>query len=157
MKKVFRILFPLLAIGWLIFIFTNSAMDSVKSAEMSAGYSDTVVDIFENITEKPATEDQQHTIVTIIRKTAHCLEFMLLSILTFLAFSVNGHSVKDHLFFHLFLGISVGLIDEAIQLSSEGRSSSVIDVWIDFSGFLLGVLLCLFLQTLHKNKKAKKQ
>ena len=155
MKKLLRIVFPLLAIGWLIFIFANSAMDSEKSAQMSAGYSDTAIGIIEDITDSSVTTEQQTIIVKVIRKTAHCLEFMLLSILTFLAFSVNGHSVKGHLFFHLFLGLSVGLIDEAIQLSSEGRSSSVVDVFIDFSGFLLGVLLCLFIETLHKHRKEK--
>ncbi len=157
MKKVCRFLFPILALAWLMFIFGNSFLDAEQSSQISSGYTDMAVDIIEDITDTPVDQPQRDTITTVIRKMAHCLEFMLLSILTFLAFTVNGLSVKEHLFFHLFLGLSVGLMDETIQRMSEGRTSSVVDVYIDFAGFALGICLCLLLRYLHSQRKEKKQ
>ena len=41
-------------------------------------------------------------------------------------------------------GIAVALADETIQLYTPGRSSSVWDVWLDFSGVMAGILVGLF-------------
>ena len=40
----------------------------------------------------------------------------------------------------LLLGLSTALADETIQRFT-GRTSSVIDVWVDMGGFLFGLLL----------------
>ena len=40
------------------------------------------------------------------------------------------------------------LTDETIQLFSPGRSSQVLDVWLDFMGVLAGLLVGLFLLAL---------
>ncbi|HAZ19724.1 MAG TPA: hypothetical protein DCY74_03755 [Clostridiales bacterium] len=153
MKRFVRVLFPLLTLCWLSFIFTNSAMDAEKSTEMSDTYTDKAVDIVEEVTQKPVTEEGRETLETIIRKSAHCLEFTLLSIVTYISFTVNGLDMKRHIFFLLWLGLLIGLTDEAIQLHSEGRYSSVVDVYIDFAGFALGACLCLFIRYLHRRKK----
>ena len=53
----------------------------------------------------------------------------------------------------------VALADETIQLFSPGRGSQVTDVWIDFAGACLGILLAWLLRWLRihvQSKHAKK-
>ena len=49
-------------------------------------------------------------------------------------------------------GMSAALLDETIQLFSEGRAGMVKDIWIDLGGFCLGVGLIWLLR-----RKKKKQ
>jgi VanZ family protein len=48
-------------------------------------------------------------------------------------------------------GLAVACIDETIQIFTPGRASSLIDVWIDASGFALG-LAVIHLTTIIYNK-----
>lgn len=46
-------------------------------------------------------------------------------------------------------------MDETIQIFSPGRGSSLIDVWIDFSGVCLGFLLSRLLRYLLDRKASR--
>lgn len=73
-----------------------------------------------------------------VRKLAHMSEFALLGAL--LALLTCAHSRRDRVALMLLLGLLAALLDETIQ-KFTGRTSSVLDVWLDFSGVVLGLLL----------------
>lgn len=53
-----------------------------------------------------------------------------------------------------FAGLITALMDETIQLFSAGRSSQVTDVWIDFAGCVVGIVVCTAICTIansHNN------
>ncbi len=57
------------------------------------------------------------------------------------------HFVR-HMSWPILGGLLTALTDETIQLFSPGRSSQVLDVWLDFMGVLAGLLVGLFLLAL---------
>ena len=77
---------------------------------------------------------------TFLRPAAHFLEFALLGLL----YSGRHALAKGTPPLHLMLfGLTVACIDETIQIFTPGRASSLIDVWIDASGFALGIVVII--------------
>ena len=88
----------------------------------------------------------------IIRKLAHFTEFTALGILLSIDTVLFLKNMKQYVWIPLFIG---PLIDETIQLFPIGRSSSVKDVWIDFSGVIFGTILLLVLKQIYLFKLRK--
>ena len=75
---------------------------------------------------------------TLLRKAAHFSEFALLGLLM----GWMSVLIRNRPNFSLLgIGLGTGCIDETIQLFVPGRASSILDVWIDFSGFAVGLLI----------------
>lgn len=78
-----------------------------------------------------------------VRKLAHFIEFCALGVVAVLL--LRNIPMRDNLFGKIMLllvGITIPLVDETIQIFSN-RGSSLKDVWIDMSGYLVGCLLCV--------------
>ena len=87
---------------------------------------------------------------TLLRKAAHFSEFALLGLL----YCGRHRLVKGEAPVHLMgFGLAVACIDETIQIFTPGRASSLIDVWIDASGFALGLLLIVIFHTITNKIK----
>ncbi|MEG0571367.1 MAG: VanZ family protein, partial [Oscillospiraceae bacterium] len=93
----------------------------------------------------------------IVRKFAHGTEFAVLAVLLMLAFYFFAPLKKPTHFFItvLFIGVMVALTDEAIQLFVPGRGSDVRDVFVDFTGVVIGTIIMTTVFTIIK-KRAKK-
>ena len=77
---------------------------------------------------------------TFLRKAAHFSEFALLGLL----YGGRHRLTKGETPAHLMLfGLTVACIDETIQIFTPDRASSLIDVWIDASGFALGLVVII--------------
>ena len=87
---------------------------------------------------------------TLLRKAAHFSEFALLGLLMGWMSALMGGRPQISV---LGLGLGTGCVDETIQLFVPGRASSLLDVWIDFSGFTAGLLILIFGYTFIQNKK----
>lgn len=139
-KSLNRLLLVLICFN-LAFIWGNSLLDGKKSNAVS----DRVVDVVEKVVEmvvkpKPSAENLPQNkldLSFLVRKCAHIIEFLLLSVWLTLISSGRG---KLRFPLMLFVGMSSALIDETIQLFT-GRTSSLMDVWIDLTGFTTGILL----------------
>ncbi len=95
----------------------------------------------------------------VIRKMAHFSEFMILGILLNANMQKLTKSAMQKLCIicttpinrrlthitSLLLGVICAMIDETIQLFSYGRSCEVRDVWIDFSGVILGTIIFMLI------------
>ncbi len=135
LKYVF-LAFTILCIG---FIWINSSFDAVESS----GLSGAIVDFIENIVHIHISE-------TIIRKLAHFTEFAGLGFLLTSDFVFYGLDIKRHWHNIAFLGLLIAAVDETIQLFPYGRSSSVVDVWIDFAGICCAIVItCLLYKCIN--------
>lgn len=128
-------------------------VEFVKNGEESSGISQGVLyeimQIFARI--GISTDITEH----IIRKLAHFTEFTALGILLSIDTVLFLKNMKQYVWIPLFIGLLVALIDETIQLFPIGRSSSVKDVWIDFSGVIFGTILLLVLKQIYLFKLRK--
>ena len=115
---------------WMCFIFCRSLQPSEVSSEESASVLSLAQKILPFMT------------MFVIRKMAHFVEFAFLGVLLFFTFRSFGRKIVLPA---LGTGLAVSSADEILQLSSEGRSGQVSDVFLDFSGVLFGIVLCWFL------------
>lgn len=122
-----RIILTAVYTAYTLFIFSNSMQDAAESS----GRSMAVLELIDKIIGSGVITEH------IIRKAAHFTEFAVLGIL-------GGYTAKLYGlgFAHAaFAGLLTAVADETLQLFSEGRSSQISDVWIDFAGCMAGILL----------------
>lgn len=81
-----------------------------------------------------------------VRKLAHFIEYFCFGFLLTIAARMIGKRRNGFFFFELFLFLAIPVLDETIQLFYQGRTSSVLDVLVDFSGCVLGMGLCRLLR-----------
>ena len=87
---------------------------------------------------------------TLLRKAAHFCEFTLLGLLYGGRHRLSNGETPPHL---MLFGLTVACIDETIQIFTPARASSLIDVWIDTSGFALGLGIIYVAYTIHNHNK----
>ena len=139
MKK--RILSILILLN-LALIWGNSMLTGISSEAVSGG----VLAFLGRFLPVLLTEAGH----TLLRKAAHFSEFALLGLL----YCGRHRLVKGEAPVHLMgFGLAVACIDETIQIFTPGRASSLIDVWIDASGFALGLLLIVIFHTITNKIK----
>ena len=139
MKK--RVLTILIAAN-LALIWGNSLLPGVSSEAVSGG----VLAFLGRFLPRLLTEAGH----TFLRKAAHFSEFALLGLL----FGGRHRLVKGDTPVHLMgFGLAVACIDETIQIFTPDRASSLIDVWIDTSGFALGLVVIFIGYTIYNKIK----
>ena len=79
----------------------------------------------------------------IVRKLAHFCEYALEGFLLTLCLRVYTRHFFVHISWPILGGLLTALTDETIQMFSDGRSSQLTDVWLDFSGAMAGILVGL--------------
>lgn len=148
-----RMLSTALVLAALTFIFSNS-LRTADASENQSGFVTALVNGILTALGLPALTEH------VIRKLAHFTEFALLGfLLNNCVRTYTPHWVRS-LPLPLLLGLLAAHLDETLQLFSEGRSSSVVDVWIDFGGVCTGTLcsaaLLLLLAALIRRRQGRK-
>ena len=137
-KKISTALLLLAILAALAFIWGNSLDSAVESAAKSGRVGELLRPLLELVVGQGGVTDH------LIRKLAHFTEYAvlgaLLLLLTAVGFRVRLQTVVNCLFFLM----AAALTDETIQMFSDGRSSQITDVWLDFSGVLTGILVGMF-------------
>ena len=87
-----------------------------------------------------------------LRKAAHFCEFALLGLLYCGRHRLSKGETPPHL---MLFGLAVACIDETIQIFTPARASSLIDVWIDTSGFALGLVVIFAAYTIYNKIKGE--
>ena len=129
-RLVFLFVLISLAIG---FIFYNSFQNS----EESNNASDVIEKVVERIVYKIVGENDID-INYLVRKAAHLTEFCVLGLVVM---SVVFTAGLKYLGYGLFYVLAVAVTDEFIQSFSD-RTSSVKDILIDFTGAMIGFVIC---------------
>ena len=127
----------------MIFAFSadNGNASGSKSEIVSRFITELASDIFNmNMSEAEQVEFAA-SIILLIRKLAHFSEYALLSILLLIGMFVN--EIKKSKIYYYALGITLfyAITDEIHQLFVPGRVGSIIDIGIDFTGGIFGVLV----------------
>lgn len=139
MKK--RVLTILIGLN-LALIWGNSMMTGLDSEAVSGG----VLELLGRFFPVLLTEAGH----TFLRKAAHFSEFALLGLL----FCGRHRLVhRKNPAYLMGFGLAVACIDETIQIFTPGRASSLIDVWIDTSGFALGFVVIYLVYTTYNKMK----
>ncbi|WP_250278322.1 VanZ family protein [[Clostridium] colinum] len=146
LKKIVYLICTVLVV---IFIFYNSMQNGTSSSNASAIVLNFINDIIANIGLDFKLEGY------FIRKLAHFVEFFIFGFFIMLTFEAFTNKIFSIIGFPLFFAIFIPVIDEYIQIYSNGRSSSVKDVLLDFFGATVGIsIVCVYFTI--KNKYIKK-
>ncbi len=140
-KARLRLLLRLMLIATLCFIWSNSLVGKEGSASLSR-----TVTAWLNGIGIPVTEH-------FVRKSAHFCEFGLLGCELMLLFWLRSGVCFQNLCNAAFAALLSAVTDETIQIFS-GRGSQVLDVVLDFSGALTGILLVSLLIPLIEKRKS---
>ena len=128
----------------LALIWGNSMMTGISSDAVSGG----LLEFLGRFIPALLTEAGH----TFLRKAAHFSEFALLGLLFCGRHRLVHRNTPPHL---MGFGLAVACIDETIQIFTPGRASSLIDVWIDTSGFALGLAVILTAYKIYNNIKGE--
>lgn len=135
----------IILILWVAIIFINSLMSGEISSEQSGFVTDVALSFFGFFGYQP----DPITLQTMIRTTAHLVEFMILGILIHL-----DRKTLHYAFYQMFIvGIGIALIDEIIQIFVPGRAFELFDLLIDTLGLSVGILLVLYVFRIPKRKQ----
>lgn len=144
-KTLLKILYVLLVLLLLAFIFGNSMKSIPASTEQSDGIREYLNKIFSSLGLKIYLSE------VFVRKTAHFLEFFTVGFV--LSLSKIVFDTKKIRNVHIaFLSCLVAMTDETIQYFYE-RGSMLLDVWLDFSSALVGLLLFCVIYRISNRKK----
>lgn len=134
MKKIL-IIFCIL---WLGFIYYNSSQSGLESNKIS-------YKVVNTISNKNVAEENINYFVgnfnKFIRKNAHLIEYLVLSILLGNIFFRYNKKGIDGIVYILFVVLIFAVSDEFHQLYVVGRNSNVIDIVIDFVGGVIGTII----------------
>lgn len=149
----------ILTLGMLVLIFFFSAEDASRSNRTSGAVSEWVAERTVPEFRQMAPAKKQTVVDQIqhrVRKNAHFLEYTLLGFLLRCCLESWFTGRKRLPLWAWMGGTLYAATDEAHQLLVDGRGGSVLDVLLDSSGVLCGVLLgMLLVSRIRKRKRAK--
>ena len=140
---------------WIAVIFINSMQTGNESGAMSGSVTDAINAFLGSI------HDSLHVSHRFVRKAAHFTEFALLA--TLLCFAVRSLTRQNDqnkhnllwVFAAFFGALVTAAIDETIQIFTDGRVGSVIDVLIDSSGAACATLVFFLILVVFKRKRTE--
>lgn len=134
MKK--KWIWTLAVILYVGFIFHNS----LTPADESSRQSGKVLEIILRVVEWLGGDSGWIT-EHLIRKTAHFTEYTVLGILLGETLRQYQTGVAMQRILQCWIGSVIPLVDETLQLFTEGRSGQISDVWLDMAGVFTGFFL----------------
>ncbi len=143
MKKSY--IYLILALLITVFIFSNSMQTADESSKISGGLLLAITQITEKF----------HFSVThnFLRKAAHFTEFFAQGVFLTLFFKNTRFRLSGGAVYAAFFGLLTACCDEFIQLFYDGRGSQVSDVFIDFSGTVMSILIIALIFCFKRRKK----
>lgn len=146
----------LLAI-WLLIIFYFSSRNGSDSTEQSNQVAYSIINFIESITNHVFSENEISNFLTnwifIIRKSAHFIEYFILGILTINVYRYYKELQIKKIYIPVLFCFIYSISDEIHQLFVVGREARVLDVFIDTSGSLIGILLFYLIYKKIRNQE----
>ncbi len=150
-----------LVLLWMVVIYLFSAQSGEESGRLSGGITQWLV---AHITPnwQALSEAAKEALLSnwrfIIRKAAHMTEFAVLGVLFVFAWSgVRTRSFARCGTLAAAGSFLVAVLDEAHQAFVPARGPSLRDVFIDFTGAVLGILFLWLVVRLVQNRRNKKE
>ena len=117
----------------LALIWGNSLLSGAESGQMSGGIMEFVMELLR------IPESASEIVHLLIRKLAHLTEFACLSALICWHLRLVKEKRVYQILLAVLLTMAAALVDETIQLYTPDRGPSLVDVWIDTLGAVLGM------------------
>ena len=117
----------------LTLIWGNSLLSGAESGQMSGGIMAFVMELLR------IPESASEVVHLMIRKLAHLTEFACLSALISWHLRLVKEKRVHQMLLAVLLAMAAALVDETIQLYTPDRGPSLVDVWIDTLGAVLGM------------------
>ena len=131
----------------LVLIWGNSLLNGTASGQMSGG----IVAFVMELLRIPASASE--LVHLLIRKLAHLTEFACLGALICWYLGMVKEKTSYRCLLPVLLAMAAALVDETIQLYTPDRGPSLVDVWIDTLGAVLGMTaLQLVCHLITRNK-----
>jgi VanZ family protein len=134
------------SIIYIIIIFLNS----IQTGSASSKQSGSIVMILQGLLDSMGLNVTVSSFI--VRKTAHFIEFAVLGVLLGVTLRTYTIRIFAYIFTQLFIGLSVAVTDEFIQLFCVGRAGMVQDIVLDFTGFLTGLGITIILYIIKMRK-----
>lgn len=151
--------FVLISICFLCFgfILFNSSQVSTVSNARSKNVANEVIKVASKIKGGQILVSKVNAIELnlIVRKIAHGFEYFLLGLVLCFTFTYFNVDDNNAIIYTLFIVLFVAVIDESFQLFIQNRTSSVVDVLIDFCGGIFANVL-FFVFSWPRGKHYKK-
>ena len=159
MLKTFRTVSIILTVSWMVVIFLFSCENAFESAKTSGSTIRFFLNIFYPDFKALAESVQAEIIESfqyIVRKIAHFTIYMILGVLTFLSVvTYKNIALKFRLGINLSVCLLYAVSDEIHQLFVPGRVGHINDVFIDFSGAVIGTAILLLVVKFSKSRFIK--
>jgi VanZ family protein len=158
--KYLKYVFLVIYIFITIIIFYKAFENNEQSTESSDKVTDTIVDAIDQITpgEESITNkvDIEDIKLWVRKGIGHFGVFALLGVFTTLTYYLFIMKRNLSIIITLLSGLFTAIISECIQLFSEGRVGSFIDVILDFGGFIITFLITEVIIILFEKYQKKK-
>lgn len=160
MKKFAKWLIWFFPICMCILIFSFSSDDAAESTQKSYPLTVGIVETVDGVFGGKLDQDQ--IIITAeklefyIRKAGHMTEYAILAVSIMTACIVTYQICKKQMFFTWLFCVAYASSDEIHQLFVPGRSGRFMDVCIDSTGALIGIVLFYVFMRLIRRRKMKK-
>lgn len=118
------------------FIFHNSLAPADESSRQSGGVLQMILQVVQWV-----GMDGGWITEHLVRKTAHFAEYTVFGILLGITLRQYPAAKIMRRILGCWIGIMMPLVDETLQLFTEGRSGQISDVWLDAAGVFTGFLL----------------
>lgn len=128
-----RLVVTLVLIRIIVFIFSNSAQVGTVQSARSQGVTEIYQQIAEQVQFLPQLTNYQ------IRKLAHFTEYAIEGFVALIWLDLFSRRYISHVSWPILFCVLTAMADETLQLIVSGRSSQVLDVWIDTAGALTGI------------------
>jgi len=155
MKRFSKICYPVLTGFFTTFILSNSLLSGERASLRTGMVYRLLEGIYRLFFGREASLPQVFTLL--VPKLGHFAEFFLFSLFLSLSVVAHGGEILKKAYPIFFYGLLLGVTDEFVQIFSSGRGSSVVDVWIDFSGVIAGYFFAVLLSFLSKRRKEKRE
>ena len=161
-RSILFYIFLILMVMVDVFIIVEGGINGTNSASQSAGITQWLVSIIEKINPSSRFVTDPEWAHMVIRKlVGHFGLFGVSGILTVVTLSMLDNAYINRkieiMISALAIGLSVAFISEAMQFVTPGRYMSIIDVLIDYSGFVLfgGISYLIFFLVNRKKEERK--
>lgn len=144
-------LWALVTILYICFIYKNSLTPAVISSTQSGA----VLRMLHSFLGSLGLDSAWLT-EHMVRKAAHFSEYSLLGLMLWNCLKHYKLPKQIWILLHGWLGTVIPLVDETLQLFTEGRSGQVDDVWLDICGICFGTLCMMVLWHAAVSRRGRK-
>ena len=123
---------------WMALIFYLSAQVATQSDELSQGIAERLFSVIDKVFPGLDISLQANFLV---RKSAHFLSYLVLSMLVMNALGRSGAQGSRKVLIAIGICVLYAISDEVHQLFVPGRSGQIKDVLLDSGGALTGIIL----------------